>query len=214
MDWRLCQQNHLYTCFCVNTTCLCSSSAPFSLWLRGTSRSCFTTCSFPAAASPRCDSRRSEGESGGEHALTTSHVDLKQEKHSPGMWQCTYSKMCLSIMKGLMFSVLGQQYDEAEAGLFFTARLLGAEHEPLGSTENTLSGNIGFLRRYGHPARVDQGQVSLCWKLCSNHRRSKENELVIMVLPEQQGVITCCNVTSHQVLLFLQEMRVFIYKTH
>lgn len=34
-----------------------------------------------------------------------------------------------------------------------------AEHEPLGSAENppTLSGNIGFLMRYAHPAHVDQG---------------------------------------------------------
>lgn len=55
--------------------------------------------------------------------------------------------MCLSIMKGLMFSVSGQQYDKAEAGLFFTAPLSSAEHEPLGSTENTLSGNIGYLIR-------------------------------------------------------------------
>lgn len=34
-----------------------------------------------------------------------------------------------------------------------------AEHEPLGFTENppTLSGNIGFLTIYGHPADVEQG---------------------------------------------------------
>lgn len=68
-----------------------SSSAPFQLLAPGSRVhqghllrrvTCFTTCSFPAAASPSCDSRRSEGESGGEHALTTSHVELKQEKNS------------------------------------------------------------------------------------------------------------------------------------
>lgn len=38
-----------------------------------------------------------------------------------------------------------------------------AEHEPLGLTGNTLSGNTGFLIRCGHPADLDQGQIALCW---------------------------------------------------
>lgn len=38
-----------------------------------------------------------------------------------------------------------------------------AEHEPLGLTGNTLSGNTGFLIRCSHPADLDQGQIALCW---------------------------------------------------
>lgn len=80
-------KNDLYTCFCVNTTCLRSSSAPFSFRLPGTSWSSVQTGVTCFTTSPPCDSRRSEGESGGEHALTTSHVELKQEKESPFLRQ-------------------------------------------------------------------------------------------------------------------------------
>lgn len=59
----------------------CTFQLPGTSWSSvQTGVTCFTT-------SPPCDSRRSEGESGGEHALTTSHVELKQEKESPFLRQ-------------------------------------------------------------------------------------------------------------------------------
>lgn len=92
---------------------------------------------------------------GGERALTTSHLATVARGALSDV-----SVVALSVIKGLMFSMLGQQKDKnlrlGSSLLHLLGHRRSAEHEPLGLTGNALT-------RRSHPADVDQGPVALCW---------------------------------------------------
>lgn len=158
---------------CANTTCLCCTFlllVPRYIWVicsEGRGRiTCFTTC-FRATASPtHRDSRRSEGESGGQHTMCTPAMWRQKQAFffffkrlsrnvtvhllkDVSVWFCQVWKVwCL-----VSVCVLGQQYDKTEAGLCLTAPLL----HPVRAQNMSHTIHPLVLTSYGHPTHVDQG---------------------------------------------------------